>query len=115
MDLTQHPTKFCFTCGTKIHERAEICPACGVRQPDVSQSIKLGDRDHKSRIAAVFLALLLGGIGAHKFYLNQSGQGLVYLLLCWTLIPAVCGLIEGVWYMLMPDREFDRRFNQRSH
>ena len=29
---------------------------------------------------AAFLAFLLGGLGAHKFYLGYTGPGLVYLL-----------------------------------
>ena len=36
----------------------------------------------KNRVAAGVLAILLGGIGAHKFYLGQSGQGILYLLFC---------------------------------
>ena len=37
----------------------------------------------------VALALLIGGLGAHKFYLKQNGAGIVYLLcgtVGWTII-----------------------------
>lgn len=30
------PTKFCVACGQTVDARAEICPACGVRQPWVA-------------------------------------------------------------------------------
>jgi TM2 domain-containing membrane protein YozV len=56
------------------------------------------------------LALLLGGLGLHKFYLNKPGQGVFYLLFCWTFIPAVIGLIEGLSYLFMNDEAFQRRF-----
>ena len=42
------------------------------------------------------LALLLGGIGAHKFYAGKIGTGICYLLFCWTAIPAIIALIEGI-------------------
>ncbi|MDZ4685846.1 MAG: hypothetical protein SH850_12325 [Planctomycetaceae bacterium] len=41
-------TKFCFECGARIRQRAEICPKCGVRQPDHFDiaSRKNEDRSH---------------------------------------------------------------------
>ena len=48
----------------------------------------------KDPTTAVLLALFLGGLGAHKFYLGQTGAGIVYLLFCWTSIPALIALIE---------------------
>jgi TM2 domain-containing membrane protein YozV len=49
----------------------------------------------KNPTTAVVLALLLGGIGAHKFYLGQTGMGVLYLIFCWTYIPAIVGFIEA--------------------
>jgi TM2 domain-containing membrane protein YozV len=37
---------------------------------------------------------LLGGIGAHRFYLRQWGWGIAYILFSWTLIPIVVSLVE---------------------
>ncbi|EFL92339.1 TM2 domain-containing hypothetical protein [Candidatus Regiella insecticola LSR1] len=37
-----------------------------------------------------------GGIGAHKFYLGKIGQGFLYLLFFWTLIPAIIAFIEFI-------------------
>ncbi|WP_218966776.1 TM2 domain-containing protein [Snodgrassella alvi] len=36
----------------------------------------------KSRIVAALLAFFLGGLGIHKFYLNQNLQGILYLVFC---------------------------------
>lgn len=60
----------------------------------------------KSRSMAVLWAMLLGGIGIHWFYLNQPGWGVLYLLLCWTFIPAIVGFVEGLFFLNMSDAEF---------
>jgi len=63
-------------------------------------------RPPKSRVTAGVLAILLGGLGVHKFYLGQIGLGVLYLLFAWTFIPALIGLIEGILYLVMSDEEF---------
>lgn len=60
----------------------------------------------KSKIVAGVLAILLGGIGIHKFYLGQTNLGIIYLLFCWTGIPALLGLIEGIIYLCSNDHNF---------
>ena len=64
---------------------------------------------HKSKIAAGILAILLGGLGIHKFYMGKIGKGLLYLLFCWTGIPAFIGLIEGIMYLCESDEKFAYR------
>ena len=49
----------------------------------------------KNPTTAVLLALFLGGLGIHKFYMGQTGLGVLYLLFCWTYIPSVIALIEA--------------------
>ena len=51
--------------------------------------------EKKSVGAAVLLAVFLGGVGAHKFYLGQSGLGVLYLVFCWTFIPSIIALGEA--------------------
>lgn len=67
--------------------------------------------DRKSKVTAIILALLLGGLGAHKFYLRQSGWGVLYLVFCWTYIPGLVSLIELIVLAVMSDAEFDRKYN----
>ena len=64
----------------------------------------------KSRPVAALLALLLGGLGIHKFYLGQTASGILYLLFCWTFIPALIGFVEGVLFLTMSDEEFARKY-----
>lgn len=63
-------------------------------------------KPRKDKTTAGLLAILLGGIGAHKFYLGKPGQGILYLIFCWTYIPGILGLIEGIKYLTKNERDF---------
>lgn len=117
MDETQVPRsrqpneKFCRDCGALIHLNAEICPKCGVRQMDVPLPTAVTQvLTSRSKNTAGLLGVLLGGLGAHKFYLGKPFQGLLYLVMCWTFIPAIIGFIEGLNYLFMSDKTFAARY-----
>src|SRR5687768_3893429 len=93
--------KFCESCGEIIKIRAELCPKCGVRQRQAST---------KSKITAGILALFLGGLGVHKFYLGQTGLGILYLVFFWTFIPAIIALVEGIILLTMSDDRFAEKY-----
>lgn len=71
------------------------------------------------RVAAALMAILLGWLGVHKFYLREVALGAIYatvsLLSCFTLspIPAIIGLIEGILYLTMTETEFECRYPVR--
>lgn len=52
------------------------------------------DKQNRNPSTALVLALLLGGLGAHRFYLGEMGWGVAYVLFSWTFIPAIVALIE---------------------
>jgi len=106
--------KFCSECGALIKLKAEICPKCGVRQMNPPSSINLGPLvpNGKSRIAAALFAFFLGGFGGHKFYLGQIGMGILYLLFCWTFIPALVAFIEFILFLTMSDETFNQKYGQ---
>ena len=74
----------------------------------------------KSRGVAGAAAILMGGLGVHKFYLGYYTQGLVLLVVFafgfyrpGFLINAVIGgvtAIEGIIYLLKSDEEFHRTY-----
>lgn len=66
----------------------------------------------KSKVAAGVLAILLGGFGIHKFYLGKWIQGIVYLALFWTYIPAILGVIEGIVYLMSNENNFARKHDK---
>jgi TM2 domain-containing membrane protein YozV/ribosomal protein L37E len=98
---------FCRGCGQAMHQTAPYCPHCGAPQQGVSEEIFIPG---KIRIVAALLAVILGGLGAHKFYLGEVGLAILYLLFSWTFIPAIVGLIEGLVYLCMSDERFARKY-----
>ena len=65
----------------------------------------------RSKATAGILAILLGGLGIHKFYLGKAGMGILYLLFCWSFIPAIVGFIEGILYLTMSEAVFNAKYN----
>ena len=76
-----------FVQGMDSHQRAVFFNAFAHTRKDVT--------------TGVLLSLLLGGIGAHRFYMGEIGWGIVYLLFSWSGIPMIAGFVEA---FLMPDR-----------
>ena len=72
-----------------------------------------GEPMSKDKTTAGVLGILLGTFGAHKFYLGETGKGLLYLLFCWTYIPAIVGLVEGIQYLSMDQDEFQHQYGQQ--
>ena len=66
----------------------------------------------KNKLAAALLAIFLGGLGIHKFYLRKVGMGILYLIFCWTGIPAIIGFIEGIYYLCFSDQTFNDKYNR---
>ena len=95
--------KYCVGCANQLHVSAIACPKCGARQHS-------GQIGQKSRVAAIILALFLGGLGAHKFYLGRVAAGVLYLLFCWTFIPSVISFIEMIVYITMSDEAFAAKY-----
>ncbi len=82
------------------------------------------------KITAGLLALLLGGLGVHKFYLGFNTSGTIILvctLVSWGLTIVSCGLlfflpmifpiitlVEGIIYLTKSDRDFHYDYNIRK-
>ncbi|MBC7288803.1 MAG: TM2 domain-containing protein [Armatimonadetes bacterium] len=66
----------------------------------------------RSYIVAALLAFFLGGLGIHKFYNGSWGWGIIYVVFCWTFIPGLVALIEGILYLVNP-AGYDLNYNQR--
>jgi TM2 domain-containing membrane protein YozV len=69
----------------------------------------------KNRITTAFLALFLGGIGVHRFYLGQIAKGIFSILLCWTFIPLIIGIFDFVIFLLMSPEFFDYKYNKKPN
>lgn len=68
----------------------------------------------KSKTTAIVLAFLLGGLGIHRFYLGQTGLGILYLVFCWTLIPALVAFVDFILLLVMSDETFNQKYNTKA-
>ena len=70
----------------------------------------------KSRGVAGLLALFLGSLGLHYFYLNKTNAGVIFLvatlLSCGILgiITQIVSIIQGVLFFTSTQEEFERRW-----
>ncbi|MBR0443552.1 MAG: TM2 domain-containing protein [Clostridia bacterium] len=92
-------TKFCKHCGAKIPEDAILCTACGRQVEEMKgaaqPSIVINNENtnanmnmnmmggmfgrSRNKWVALILCLLLGFVGAHKFYEGRAGMGILYI------------------------------------
>lgn len=80
----------------------------------------------KSKPVAAVLALFLGYLGVHRFYLGKRFMGMLYFFFFCLLfgisveegeplifIAILLGFIDAVLLSVMPQEEFDERYNRR--
>lgn len=65
----------------------------------------------KQKRTAMILAAVLGGFGAHKFYLGARLPAILYLLLSWTGVPSIIGWFEAINYSQMSRVTFNLTYN----
>lgn len=94
MEETEIKTKYCKFCGEKIPEDAVMCVHCGRQveqlkseQPqvvinnsntNVNKNVGFNGRA-KNKWIALMLCIFIGYLGAHKFYEEKAGMGVLYL------------------------------------
>lgn len=88
-----------------------VAPQPHVYTPPMASTSNYQYRDRKSKSTAAVLAFFLGGFGAHKFYLRQTGLGVLYLIFFWTWIPSIIAFIEFIILLCTSEEEFDRKYN----
>lgn len=66
----------------------------------------------KDKNIAGILALFMGGLGIHRFYLGQTGLGIFYLIFCWFPVMWVVGLIDAIAFFSMDQTAFDKKYNR---
>ena len=83
---------------------------------DIGNSLNSGE---KSRVVAGILAILLGALGIHKFYLGNTMPAIIMLAVTLVgsiafglgpMIMGVVGLIEGIIYLTKTDADFQATY-----
>ena len=131
----------CSQCGAPVNVSDAVCRFCGVsiepaksiqgnsemrpyamghqgnitvqfNQPQFQQPVAPTYRTTKNKTAAGILAILFGSLGVHKFYLGKPIQGIIYLLFCWTYIPGLLGIIDGIILLVSSDEKFAEKYGK---
>ncbi|CAH0242500.1 hypothetical protein SRABI70_02757 [Pseudomonas sp. Bi70] len=92
---------FCRQCGSPITATAQTCPHCNADQ----------NLNPRSKITAGLLALFLGGLGFHRFYLGQW-WGLFYLLFWGTGIPSLISIIEAIVFFCTSEQKWNAKYGR---
>jgi TM2 domain-containing membrane protein YozV len=66
----------------------------------------MAEKPESKRVLCGVLAIVLGGLGIHKFVLGYTIAGIIQLLLSCICIGGLLGLIEGIIYLTKSDEEF---------
>ena len=69
----------------------------------------------KDKTTAGLLAIFLGGLGVHRFYLGQTGLGFFHLIFCWFPVSWLVGFISGLVILTMDDDKFNLKYNPEQY
>ena len=96
----------CVKCGVRAGDGDRYCPHCGAEtRSDANVCTQCGNplagaidpSTQKSRLVAGLLGILLGGLGAHNFYLGNTSRAILQILLSFCFgIGAIWSLVEGI-------------------
>lgn len=132
----------CPECGKQYSTQEKVnrvrCPYCGAetnvaysdQQPDSQDPLRqFGNQasaaiddvfsngpSGKSRGVAGLLALILGGIGLHYFYMGKTNAGVLFLLVAilscgaFGVVTHVISIIQGVLFFTSSQEEFESRW-----
>ncbi|TSE07684.1 MULTISPECIES: TM2 domain-containing protein [Aquimarina] len=67
----------------------------------------INSEENKKMIAGI-LAIIIGSLGIHKFYLGYTKEGIIQIVITFVTcgIGSFIGLIEGIIYLTKSDDEF---------
>jgi len=102
-----------------------VCPACGHVETDslddsdtvaidhtasTSTSTTSTGNSEMSKTLIGVLAILFGAYGIHHFLLGRIQKGILSILFCWTLIPTIFSITEGIHILCMSEEQFQRKY-----
>lgn len=82
--------KYCKHCGEQIPSDAVICTKCGRQVEEIKTSTVVVNNNvgkQRDKVVSLLLCIFLGAFGAHKFYEDKAGMGILYLF-----TAGLCGI-----------------------
>lgn len=64
------------------------------------QAEQRAEQEKPSLVIYVLLALFLGSIGMHDFYMGKTAKGMTKLIFFWTGIPAIIAVFNAIGALL---------------
>lgn len=114
----------CSYCGTRYQLEEKEQKEGGTYQSDNPQSHSYSrtyeqtaassynavPKELSRRIIAAILSLLLGSFGVQFFYVKKTFLGILCIIFCFTAIPSIIGLAQGVIWLTMSDAGFESKY-----
>ena len=96
---------YCPRCGERIPQNVRYCPRCG--EPN-----RQAPANQKDKVVAGLLAIFLGWLGIHYFYLGKTTAGILTIVLsfCTCGVWEIIMLIQGVIILTMTDKDFYEKY-----
>lgn len=78
----------------------------------IKTNLNLARKKKRNKKTALILSIpIIGCFGVHKFYLGENGNGILFLLFSWTIIPAIASLFNFISILTMTEEKFDTKYN----
>lgn len=118
---------FCMNCGHEIEENATKCSRCGTpvspHSGNAMQDTRIesyGDKKIQQmskyyHIVIGIIAIVLGSFGVHKFLMGRRLIWILYAIFCWTFIPLIIGIVEGILYLSCSEEQFEKKYLHRAN
>ncbi len=90
---------FCGKCGSETNPEAVFCVKCGASLEAPAAVETKAPANAKSKLVAGLLAIFVGTLGVHNFYLGFTKKAVIQLLL--TLLTCGFGsVVTGIWALV---------------
>lgn len=73
------------------------------RHSEQPPPIKIFQKERNRNFVAGILGIFFGTFGLHWLYQGNSRRALTYCLFCWTGVPTILGIVEGINFLRRSD------------
>lgn len=99
---------YCPKCGRKVPENIMYCPDCGT---SISSSTAGYQFQKNDKTLTGILAIVLGGLGIHYFYLGKNTAGILTIIITFfCFIWWIVMIIQGILILTMSEEDFRAKY-----